>query len=109
MQQLRICIILFGLWLPSCTDSKIEPPFNDQRTVDLLADMIIIEASLSGIQNEKRDSLKNALTSVLMDNHDADMQDLQQLSRYLEQNPEKSLEYHDKARNKIDEIQRTVN
>ena len=97
------------VFLVACTDEVTEIPFSEEKTVKILADMYIIEARLSGKQNNESDSLRKHFQQILMDDYTIDSTDLIMLSEYLEANPEHSQELHDQARSRIDHLQRTVN
>ena len=100
-----MCVIL----VLSCEEKPTEQPFSDEKMVKLIADMYLIEAVMSGKSPEQADSLKEAYRKVVMKDYQIDSTDLKSIENYLESHPEKSKDIHDRARDHIDHLQKSVN
>jgi hypothetical protein len=110
MSNWGITLILFiCLIANSCDEKPKEQPFSDDKMIRLIADMYIIEATMSGKAPDKADSLKEVYRKVVMKDYQIDSNDLKLMEKYLESHPEKSKDIHDKARDHIDHLQKSVN
>lgn len=107
--HLRYYLIVIFLCALSCSETQVEAPLPEKDMVKILADMYIIEAAITGKPREQVDSIRHELQALLMEDYRLDSSDLVGMKIYLRQNPEISQELHDRARERIDHLQRTVN
>lgn len=102
-------LIISLLILCSCEEEVPEQPFSDEKMVQIITDMYLIEATMTGRAAEEADSLKIIYDRALMEDYQIDSVDLKNMANYLKSHPEKSRDLHDKARNRIDHMQKSVN
>jgi len=90
----------------SCeSKEEVAPPADEETMLFLLRDMIIAEAYLSLLKQDKRDSMRSELRLALKNEYDSTQVNWDELENYLEQNQEKSLELHDQVRTEIKKLE----
>lgn len=107
--HLRYYLLMIFLSTLSCSERQVEAPLPEKDIVKILADMYLIEAAITGKAREQADSIRHELQELLMEDYRLDSSDLVDMKIYLRKNPEISQELHDRARKRIDHLQRTVN
>lgn len=109
MNRYIALLIMPFLVLCSCEEKVPEQPFSDEKMVQIITDMYLMEAAMTGRPAEEADSLKIIYDRTLMEDYQIDSVDLKNMANYLKSHPEESRDLHDKARNRIDHMQKSVN
>ena len=100
-----VVLLLLSIIFSCEKKEKIVPPADEETMLFVIRDMIITEAYLSLLKEEERDSVKSELNLALKREYDSTEVNWDEIKNYLEQNPDKSLELHDKVRSEIKNLE----
>lgn len=98
-------VMAFLVLIFSCKEEVKDPPADRETMLFILRDMVLIEASVSLLKQDERDSVKTELKKELFSSYGWSESQLEELKTYLSENPEMSLELHDEVRTEIKRLE----